>query len=154
MNILAEQDGLRLVNDFEAVFIEGAGVPNVVVGDHYGDPDGGIIDRNGAWVASFGEGVQVYRIAKPYTPYTRDAESGQWVTWDVPKDLGRGMYVAGVRQDLNGLLVVSVEGDQSYEVSFEVWLAADAISLVADGQSVRKTTANKACVATGDNVPS
>jgi hypothetical protein len=142
MNVLDEQDGLRLVHEYETVILQGAEVPNVIVGDHYGDPIGGLIDREGAWVASFGEGVQVYRIAKPHTPYEREVESGQWVTWDAPKDLGYEVHVSGVRQDQDGRLVISVAGDEPFDVSIEVWLSKGSIDLVADGQSVRETGAD------------
>ena len=143
MDVLDERDGLRLVHEYETVILEGAEVPNVIVGDHYGDPIGGLIDREGAWVASIGEGVQVYRIAKPYTPYEREVESGQWVTWDAPKGRGYEVHVSGARQDQDGRLVISVTCDEPYEVSFEVWLSEGSIVLVADDQSVRETGADK-----------
>ena len=143
MNLLDERDGLRLVHEFETVVLEGADAPNLVVGDHYGDPIGGLIDREGRWVASFGEGVQVYRISKPFTPYSRDTDSGQWVTWDAPQDLGYKRHIDGVCQEDDGRLLVSVVGEKPYKVSFEVMISKRSIALVADGTSVREPRANK-----------
>ena len=137
MNLLDERDGLRLIHEFETVFLEGASVPNLVVGDHYGDPIAGLIDRDGSWVASCGEGVQVYRIAKPFDGYQRDIDSGQWVTWSPPQDLGYHLEVDAIRQTDDGHLVVSVAGDKPYEVTFEVWTSKKAISLAAGGDSVQ-----------------
>ena len=143
MHLLAEHGGLRLFHEYEIVVLEGSGVPNLVVGDHYGDPIGGLIDRKGGWVASFGEGVQVYRIAKPFTPYARDIESDQWVTWDAPHDLGFELHVDRVCQEDDGRLLVSVAGEKPYEVRFEVMLSKRSIALVADGNSVHEPGANK-----------
>ena len=143
MNLLDEHNGLRLVHEYEAVFLEGTEVPVLVVGDHYGDPIGGLIDRECGWVASFGEGVQIYRIAKPFTPYSRGTESGQWVTWDVPDHLRYESHIASVRQENDDRLLVSVAGERPFEILFEVVLSKQSIALVADGESVREARDNK-----------
>jgi hypothetical protein len=65
------------------------------------------------------------------------------VIWDAPKDLGYELHVDSIHQDSDGRLVVSVAGEEPYEVCFEVWLAKGSIALAADGKSVQQTMANK-----------
>ena len=135
MHLLNERDGKRLVHEYETVFLEGIGPSNLVVGDHYGDPTGGIIDRRGEWVASCGEGVQVYRIGHPFTQYSRDpAESNQWAIWNPPQNSGRSQQVESIHQDSKDCLVVSVSGDKPYVVIFQVRTTTRSIDLVAEGQ--------------------
>lgn len=135
MKLLAEQGSMRLASEYEAVFLEGTPVPNLVVGDHYGDPIGGLIDREGRWVASIGEGLQVYRIAKPFAHYLRDLESDQWVTWESSRDLGCEISIESVRQGADGRLCILVAGEIPHEIIFEVRLSDQSIALVLDSQS-------------------
>ena len=75
----------ELVHEHEVVWLND-GHRKTVVGDHYGDPIAGLIDRSHGWCASFGEGMIVYWLQQPFEEYLRDKKSHQWVEW------GRGNY--------------------------------------------------------------
>lgn len=53
---------------------------NIIIGDHYGDPMGSIIDKNEKWTCSFGEGLIVYFLKEPFDTFeTMKIIEPQWI---------------------------------------------------------------------------
>jgi hypothetical protein len=77
---LAISADLKLAHEYEVVWLK-KGSETIVVGDHYGDPVAGIIDQSREWCASFGEGVIVYWLKQPFSDYSSDTKSEQWLEW-------------------------------------------------------------------------
>jgi len=69
---------------WEVVTLQGRHLPrDLYVGDHYGGPEAGVIDREERWCVTVGCGVIVYRLAPPWDEYV-GIETPQW--WDYGND--------------------------------------------------------------------
>ena len=78
MPILARSANWTVSNDYEEVYAHRADGLTVCISDHYGDPTCATIDEDESWVAVGGEGVTIYFLRPPFTPYQRSQSDEQW----------------------------------------------------------------------------
>ena len=86
--LLAQSKHYRVVHEYETVFLIGATQHAIPVGDFYGDPHAALIDQHERWCIMVGEGLIVYYLRQPFSPYVRPPSylppaltaSEQWAT--------------------------------------------------------------------------
>jgi hypothetical protein len=84
--ILAESEHLILVHEFESAFvIDRRTSVRSDAGDHYGDPEVGIIGPDESWAATGGEGVIVWRrtglseyLRRGHIPESTELQLGEY----------------------------------------------------------------------------
>lgn len=68
--ILAQSKNYRVVSEWETVTLKkNSGSSSVVIGDFYGNPNCGVIDKSEKWCAVAGCGLIIYQLKKPFLPY-------------------------------------------------------------------------------------
>lgn len=79
MKTLCKSEHYLIGIDYEKVLltIKGTG-RKVVIGDFYGDADGGFIDAEEKYAVMFGCGVIVYYLTEPFEEYRYDTVCAQW----------------------------------------------------------------------------
>jgi hypothetical protein len=73
--LLAQSKHYRVVHEYETVFLIGATEHAITIGDFYGDPQAALIDRHERWCIVVGEGLIVYYLHPPFSPYFRPPPS-------------------------------------------------------------------------------
>ena len=133
MRTLAESTNLLLGHVYEDVFVVRKDDPQVriPVGDHHGDPTGGLIDPAERWVVSVGVGVCFFRLVEG--DVRRFLESG------FPREDGTDMPapVVDARLDENGEIRILVD---PYSDHASTWaLNPDTLELrkLSDGPDLR-----------------
>lgn len=87
------------------------------IGDHYGDAEGSFIDKNENWACSYGEGLTVYYLKKPFESYDRGECNEQWFNYGQGTNSKDVTYIENVMQlDDWKILVVEADTLKKYEI--------------------------------------
>lgn len=78
--IIAESNNYILSGEYESAYLiqKSDGKRITCVGDFYGNPMAGIIDKNEKYCVTVGCGIIVYRLSEPFEEYTYDKDTLQW----------------------------------------------------------------------------
>ena len=97
-NIIAESEHCYIAGEWEAAYLYSKQDGRLIarVGDHYGDVQGGIIDKNERFCVTVGCGYIIYYLREPFEPYAYDRASAQWT--ESGRDPGSVTWLENVRQ--------------------------------------------------------
>lgn len=107
--IIAESEHYYITGEWEAVTLYSKKDDRLITraGDHYGEPQGGIIDKNERFCVTVGCGYIIYFLKEPFEPYAYDRVSEQW------KEAGRDP------DNINWLTAVRQISDSEIELTDE-----------------------------------
>jgi hypothetical protein len=133
MHRLAHSPHYEIMHEYETVWLRGAGMAPVVIGDFYGDPSVAIIDARERWCAVAGLGLIVYFIEAPFEAYAYDRRTSQY------GEMGRAgpekWWVESLAQTGPSALRVFLEGGTVHRVSFQRTVAGCDFFVAPDGAS-------------------
>jgi hypothetical protein len=108
--ILAESDNYKITHSYEAVYLNFSN-RKIYIGDFYGDPRGAIIDKNGKWLITFGEGLILYYLREPFLQYPQIDRNHQIQWWQWGRNNNQTIWIESMRQTDDSQIITNVEKD-------------------------------------------
>jgi hypothetical protein len=115
---LCRRGGYVIVHEYETAWLCWQG-GKLLIGDHYGDPSCALIDPDGAWCLTAGEGLVVCLFSQPLSEQFRPSRCKQTELWrrsNPPPNGKKAWFVESVSHLSGGRVSLLVEG-QFYNVN-------------------------------------
>lgn len=118
MQRLAQSKRFTVEHEYETVFLLTSDHRKIVIGDFYGDPEIGIVDKNEEWCAVGGCGVILYWLKEPFAEYKYESPSPQYA--EFYREEPNIWWVKGLKQSGPFELEVLLEDGTTHNISFQL----------------------------------